>query len=276
MAGAGPPRRTRRAARVFDRDFVKNFLNPGRAAPFFARPAERHGRGLPWRGSGDGGPEMASRYKFSLEEQQRRAAVASELKKKFVAKRAAAETASGGPKKKDAEKKKKVVEAPKIDWAAEKRKRRDRRFFLGGTAAFTAAMGITLAGSNRFSFPRVLFEPPTAFSAGSPDDILVDTPKFDKEHRTWLVKTSGRVYALSGRCTHLGCTPSWLASDGKFKCPCHGSGFRMTGVNFEGPAPRALERFQIRLVSGQLQIEMARMFLFEKGEWENPDSYVII
>ena len=36
--------------------------------------------------------------------------------------------------------------------------------------------------------------------------------------------------------------PNWLDGEQKFKCPCHGSGFYMTGVNFEGPAPRPLER----------------------------------
>jgi nitrite reductase/ring-hydroxylating ferredoxin subunit len=49
--------------------------------------------------------------------------------------------------------------------------------------------------------------------------------------------TSG-FYALFTICTHLGCTPNYLSAENKFKCPCHGSGYRLTGVNFEGPAPR--------------------------------------
>jgi cytochrome b6-f complex iron-sulfur subunit len=215
------------------------------------------------------------RYNFSPDELQRRAATSSELKKKSLEQRAQAADAGGPAKKKD-EKKAAVVEKPKIDFAALRSQARDRRNFLIGTAAFGGAMLITLGGSTRFMFPRVLFEPPTSFTAGKVDDFLPNQPVFFKEFRTWIIRTSDRIYALSGRCTHLGCTPAWLASDAKFKCPCHGSGFRMTGVNFEGPAPRALERFQIVLAGNQLKVEKAKMFLFEKGEWENPDSYIIV
>lgn len=215
------------------------------------------------------------RYNFSPEELQRRAAISSELKKKSMEQRAQAAEAAGPAKKKE-EKKAAVAEKPKIDFAALRAQARDRRNFLAGTAAFAGAMAVTAAGTQRFMFPRVLFEPPTAFVAGKVDDFLEGQPVFFKEFNTWIIRTADRIYALSGRCTHLGCTPSWLSADQKFKCPCHGSGFRMTGVNFEGPAPRALERFQIQLVGNQLRVEKARMFFFEKGEWENPDSYVLV
>ena len=33
--------------------------------------------------------------------------------------------------------------------------------------------------------------------------------------------------------TALGCTPNWLEAEFKFKCPCHGSGFYISGINFE-------------------------------------------
>lgn len=216
-----------------------------------------------------------ARYNFSPEELQRRAAISSELKKKSMEQRAQAAEAAGPSKKKE-EKKSAAAEKPKIDFAAMRAQARDRRNFLAGTAAFAGAMAVTAAGTQRFMFPRVLFEPPTAFIAGNIDDFLEGQPVFFKEFRTWIIRTPDRIYALSGRCTHLGCTPSWLAADQKFKCPCHGSGFRVSGVNFEGPAPRALERFQIQLVGNQLRVEKAKMFLFEKGEWENPDSYVLV
>jgi cytochrome b6-f complex iron-sulfur subunit len=217
---------------------------------------------------------VGKRYNFSAEELTRRAALASELKKKSKAKRAAAGEKAGA--KKGAKAEKKVVEAPKIDWAAVRAQKRDRRFFLAATAAFCGAMGVTLAGTQRFMFPRVLFEPKSTFDAGRVEDFLPGQPMFFKEPRTWIVRATDRVYALSGRCTHLGCTPSWLVSDGKFKCPCHGSGFRVTGVNFEGPAPRALERFQVKLVGGRIHVDTAKMFLFEKGDWEKPDSFIAV
>ena len=83
----------------------------------------------------------------------------------------------------------------------------------------------------------------------------------------WLV--------LEGVCTHLGCTPNWQETDRKFKCPCHGSGFRMTGIHFEGPAPSPLERFKIGLANdGQILVDKTKSFKWEKGEWENPESFL--
>jgi Rieske Fe-S protein len=84
------------------------------------------------------------------------------------------------------------------------------------------------------------------------------------------------VYALVARCTHLGCTPNWLAAQNKFKCPCHGSGYYMSGVNFEGPTPRPLERAEIGISAddGQLVVDTATRFLYERGQWSDPKSFV--
>jgi len=67
----------------------------------------------------------------------------------------------------------------------------------------------------------------------------------------------------------------WQASQRRFKCPCHGSGFYADGRNFEGPAPRALDRYAIRLTDdGQLEIDTSRTFQAELGQWNDPASYV--
>jgi cytochrome b6-f complex iron-sulfur subunit len=131
---------------------------------------------------------------------------------------------------------------------------------------------------SRFLFPNVRFEPPTRFRIGTPDDFIpgiVDT-RFKKRHGVWIVRADNRIYALSTTCTHLGCTPNWLPTEEKFKCPCHGSGFSRSGVNFEGPAPRPLERFQITLDdAGTIVVDKSVVFRQEKDEWELPDSYVV-
>lgn len=149
--------------------------------------------------------------------------------------------------------------------------------------AFTAStVGLTL-GTVRFLFPNVLSEPPSTFKAGyvsAYEEGKVDD-RF-KEMGAWVIRARddrGRdiVYALSTTCTHLGCTPNWLEGEKKFKCPCHGSGFRMSGVNFEGPAPRPLERYAIRRTEdGQIVVDKSRKFQRELGQWEDGDSYILL
>ena len=83
------------------------------------------------------------------------------------------------------------------------------------------------------------------------------------------------LYALSTVCTHLGCTPNWLDGEQKYKCPCHGSGFYMTGINFEGPAPRPLERFGLRIAEdGMLDVDKSMKFQEEMGQWGDASSFV--
>ena len=94
-------------------------------------------------------------------------------------------------------------------------------------------------------------------------------------HTAFYMLAAYGFYALLVTCTHLGCTPNYLAAEAKFKCPCHGSGFRTTGINFEGPAPRPLERARIVLAEdGQLLVDKARKFQFELGQWTDPEAFL--
>lgn len=140
-----------------------------------------------------------------------------------------------------------------------------------------------LLGLARFMFPNILIEPPTRFKVGFPDSLSpgqVET-KFIPQFGVWIVRyeVDGQpmVYALKSVCTHLGCTPNWLEAEQKFKCPCHGSGFYKDGVNFEGPAPRPLERYAISLAEdGQLLVDKSRTFQQELGQWKDTASYVTV
>ncbi len=154
-----------------------------------------------------------------------------------------------------------------------------RRDFMGrlGWGVFGAFAGITLLGFMRSAFPRILFQPPTTFKAGLPKDFTVGeiSEKFKKDFRVWIIRTEEGFYALFAKCTHLGCTPRWLAAETKFKCPCHGSGFYKTGINFEGPAPRPLERLRITLAEdGQIVIDKGVKYLYEKGDWTKPGAFL--
>jgi cytochrome b6-f complex iron-sulfur subunit len=158
-----------------------------------------------------------------------------------------------------------------------------RRAWMGlAWGAFSAASAAALAATGRFMFPNVLNEPPQQFKAGFPNEYGVGVDERWKEkYGIWLVRTTEDIeqhasgfYSLSVTCTHLGCTPNWLSAEEKFKCPCHGSGFYITGINFEGPAPRPLERAGIRLAEdGMLEVDKSIKFQEEMGQWNDPASY---
>jgi cytochrome b6-f complex iron-sulfur subunit len=116
-----------------------------------------------------------------------------------------------------------------------------------GWGAFATAGGIGTLGMVRALFPNVSFEPPTEFRTKLKEQFAKDTvdQSWKESNAVWMVDTEGGIIAISTVCTHLGCTPNWLESENKFKCPCHGSGYYMNGVNFEGPTPRPLERFRV-------------------------------
>jgi cytochrome b6-f complex iron-sulfur subunit len=159
-----------------------------------------------------------------------------------------------------------------------------RRAWMGlAWGAFSAASAAALAATGRFMFPNVLNEPPQQFKAGFPNEYGVGVDERWKEkYGVWLVRTTEDIeqhaagfYSLSVTCTHLGCTPNYLSAENKFKCPCHGSGFRITGVNFEGPAPRPLERTRIVLAEdGQILVDKSRHFQRELGQWTDPEAFL--
>ena len=140
---------------------------------------------------------------------------------------------------------------------------------------FWGWIGINFLMFLRFFFPRTLFEPRTKFPVGYPTDfgIGVDT-RFQQDFRIWVVRNAERLFVIYARCTHLGCTPDWKESENKFKCPCHGSGYDSEGVNFEGPAPRPMDRAKVELdATGRIIVDTS--VLYEKpkvGRDEFDDS----
>ena len=143
-----------------------------------------------------------------------------------------------------------------------------------GIYSFLAVFGITIA---RFFYPRLLFEPPTTFKIGFPNDYPIGSisERFKTQFRLWIVREPNKIYVIEAKCTHLGCTPNWLESEGKFKCPCHGSGFTRDGVNVEGPAPRPLQRFKVSMgEDGQILVDKGVVFRGERNEWEKPGAFL--
>ena len=161
---------------------------------------------------------------------------------------------------------------------SEARLRRRRRF------AITCVFGFLVANFMmflRFFFPRVLFEPKTVFRIGYPSDFGfgVDT-KYQKDYRIWVVRNAEGLFTIYARCTHLGCTPDWIASENKFKCPCHGSGYDSEGINFEGPAPRPMDRAKVELdPEGMIVVDTSKLYQWPKGDrsqFRDPGAFVSV
>jgi cytochrome b6-f complex iron-sulfur subunit len=154
-----------------------------------------------------------------------------------------------------------------------------RRGFLSwfwlGWITFSVAMGAMATLMGRFLFPNVLFEKPSTFRVGKPDEFALGVDeRFKDSQSVWIVRSTEGIYVLSTVCTHLGCTPNWLPGENKFKCPCHGSGFRPTGLNFEGPAPRPLERFAVALDEvGNVKIDKSKKTRYA-NQWADPEFFL--
>lgn len=131
----------------------------------------------------------------------------------------------------------------------------------------------------RFFFPRTLFEPKTVFRIGYPGDFAygVDT-RFQQDYRIWVVRNTEGIFVLYARCTHLGCTPDWVEGENKFKCPCHGSGYDSEGINFEGPAPRPLDRAGVDLdAEGQIVVNVGKLYQCPPGlqcQFKDPGAFL--
>lgn len=151
-----------------------------------------------------------------------------------------------------------------------------RRSFLGRLSGGMIGLGFlsTLWVSVRSLFPNVLYEPPQRAKIGVPE-AFPEGVSFIDAQRVFVVRQGNAFHAISGVCTHLGCTVKYApfksdqdvtvrgetyASRGEFHCPCHGSKFRDEGTNYAGPAPRPLEWYHLEVApeDGQLRVNLGR------------------
>jgi len=110
---------------------------------------------------------------------------------------------------------------------------------------------------------------PEAYAVGQVEESLA------REHWVWVVRSADGFYALSTRCTHLGCRLRHVPAAKQFHCMCHGSTFSLAGDVLRGPAARHLERVFITLTSeGTLLVDPSVRYRREHGEWAHPGAFV--
>ena len=152
--------------------------------------------------------------------------------------------------------------------------RESRRSFLQklGLGGMIAGLAGFVVQSFRSLIPNILYEPPQRFKIGSPL-LLAEGVTFLEDRRLYIFRQGQSFYAISGVCTHLGCTvkytklnqPKQIDMDGEkktipfeFHCPCHGSRFYSDGTNYAGPAPGPLHwyRLEVSPDDGQLIVDV--------------------
>ncbi len=149
---------------------------------------------------------------------------------------------------------------------------RDRRQFLvawiyGLWGLIGAALGVPAAGY--LLFPPRARDQEEWVDAGEIAPLELRTPEeivFRRNRRdgwkmisekaaAWVVKLSEtEVIALAPQCTHLGCAYHWEEQKQHFLCPCHTSAFDLDGKVLSGPAPRPLDRYNVRIEKGRLRL----------------------
>ncbi|MEJ2747270.1 MAG: ubiquinol-cytochrome c reductase iron-sulfur subunit [Anaerolineae bacterium] len=76
-----------------------------------------------------------------------------------------------------------------------------------------------------------------------------------RELSFYVLTENGRDYvAMSNVCTHLGCRVRWIADNDQFFCPCHNGVFDKDGNVIDGPPPRSLDRYEIKVEGDQLYV----------------------
>ncbi len=96
-------------------------------------------------------------------------------------------------------------------------------------------------------------------TAGSADNFEKDSVTAFRRGQFYLIcLDDGGFMALSRKCTHLGCTVPWVASEKKFICPCHSSVFDISGAVVQSPAPRPLDTFLVMIENGIVKVDTGK------------------
>ena len=128
--------------------------------------------------------------------------------------------------------------------------------FIGGAIVGTilAAVGTAIAfvlpprrmGSHRGN--PTLVAPVARFAVGSAVKVWhYDQPVI-------VMNTKLGYFALSAKCTHLGCLVNWDEKGQQLRCPCHNAVFDIQGNVLKGPAPKPLPSFEVSVIDDKVYL----------------------
>jgi Rieske Fe-S protein len=141
----------------------------------------------------------------------------------------------------------------KIDYSLVTRRTFLNTLFGGWLVAFFSGSAYALL---KFAFPTLGKEPDfVVLNLTDYKDIPANSAKpfaWGGKLGIFLKKTDGSTMALKGVCSHMECNVVYKPEDKRFYCACHKGWFDDTGKNIEGPPPKPLEVFEIRIEDEKL------------------------
>lgn len=171
------------------------------------------------------------------------------------------------------EKERQLRELDELEVEQKSRVRRRMMFRWLGWGAVLALLGQWSVGFLSFFTPKRLGAFGGTVVAGQAADFKVGDVKIVREGKFYVTRVPEGFFALYWKCPHLGCTVPWVDQDpampgppgggdlayvdhGRFKCPCHGSIYNRYGQIIQGPAPRPMDRFPVKIDgSGRISVE---------------------
>lgn len=135
------------------------------------------------------------------------------------------------------------------------RQRRNVIAWIGkGLAALGGAAGLLLVG--RFVQPYPIRDRSREVDLGPASELPQGSVRHLADPDVYVIHAAAGIYAVSGRCTHLGCSVQQRPEG--FDCPCHGARFDLQGRPVSGPATRPLRWLRLDRVASRLVLLLDR------------------
>lgn len=149
--------------------------------------------------------------------------------------------------------------------------RRSFLALLGVGACLIGAGTLVNASFLGYMYPNAMKIPPSIFSIGRPEEVLMREGKiFYPKQKVFIETQAGKVRVQTAVCTHLGCTVN--LSETGYACPCHGSTYDSHGRNTGGPAPLPLVYFHVfKGASGDIMVDKSKTTLDWNQAWYSPN-----
>jgi Rieske Fe-S protein len=97
-----------------------------------------------------------------------------------------------------------------------------------------------------------------------------DGVQIDKENEVILSRVGKQVYAFALACPHQNTALRWDGGENRFQCPKHKSRYRPDGSFIEGRATRSMDRYAVKLASGQIVVDIDKVIQedMDKSAWQ--------